>query len=187
MTAAMSLVARTENTLISRADERSTVDPVDFRPPGKNWRTHLGHERGGIFMLAMAHAAVAARGCSSTVAAAATSVAAASTAVAVMAATDTGSNADVADCMESMSRGCSPLIAPTERVSLTSLSRRRISQFSFPPSLSLCLCLSGCFPLSLFHEFSLSLSLSLSLCLSLCLSLVSDIRANGQKGVLRAR
>jgi len=130
-------------------------------------------------MLAVGHAAVAARGCSS---AAASSVTA-STAVAVTADTDTDTNADGADCAESVSRECSPLIAPIKRVS----HRYRVVESRSSPfrPASFFLCPSVCLGVSLFHSFTRSLPLFLFLLFFLLL--FPDISANGQKGVLRAR
>lgn len=82
--------------------------------------THLGHERGGIFMLAVRHAAVAARGCSNAEAAAATATATASAGVVAPPGVVVGS-------AESASRGCWCLIAPTKRADSSSHIASRVA------------------------------------------------------------
>lgn len=104
-------------------------------------KTHLGHERGGIFMLAVRYAAVTTRGCSSAVTAAASAAgsgsgSAAAAAAAVAASASTGAGAGAARA-KSASRGCSRLIAPTNgflshRLASLNLALLSLTPFSLP-------------------------------------------------------
>lgn len=131
-------------------------------------KTHLGHERGGIFMLAVRYAAVAARGCSSAMTAAAAAAVARSAAgsgsAAAAVAASAGAGAGAARA-KSASRGCSRLIAPPNGF----LSHR-------PASLIL----------ALLYSFLFFLFRSLARSLTLARFFTHRIFAR-RKGVLRAR